>query len=554
MAELYIVAGKFDAAEQQYRRAIQLDPKNELALQSLANLYVRTNRLDQAEPIYKQISGLPDQKYRTQHAIFLFQSGKREQAIAEFEKLVKDNPSDRTARTSLIEAYFLTHRLPDAEKLLTEALRKNDKDVDALLQRSRVHLVAGNYAEAEKDVTQVLVSQPDSGPAHYVMSKIHQGRGAKLNQREELAAAVRLNRYALPFRLELAKLLLNDKAAKSALDVLKDATDAQKKLVPFIEQRNWALMSAGEAAEARKGIEQGLAQGRTSELLLQDGMLKIAEKRYGDARVSLHEALAKRPDDVRALQALVYSYAVQKNLPAAITEVRQYAARRPKSAPVQHFLGNLFFETGDRAQAKQAFSAARAADPNYVAADLSLAQLDLTQAKWDDARKQLDTILAGKKENPRAWLWLGMLEESTGNHTAAIADFRKVLEVDSNNATALNNIAYLLAENANKPDEALKYAEKAVELAPESPEFQDTLGWVLYRKGLYEVSVGHLERGASKTTDVRSQYHLAMAYLKAGDEKRGRASLQAALAKNPKIPEAEMAQQLFRTGAKAEKR
>lgn len=554
LAELYTLAGKSEAAEEQYRRAVQIDPKNELALLSLASLYVQTNRPDQAEQVYKQISALPDQKYLTMHGTFLFQSGKREQAIAEFEKLVKDNPSDRTARTSLIEAYFATRRLPDAEKLLTAALRKNDKDVDALLQRSRMHLMAGNYADAERDVGQVLHFQRDSSAAHYVMSKIHQGRGAGLSQRQELVEAVRLNPYALPFRLELARLFLDNKVPASALATLDEASDAQKTLVPFIVLRNWALMSAGENAKAGHEVALALAQARTPELLLQDAILKLGEKRYGDVRALLHESLAKRPDDVRALQILVYSYAAQKQLPAAVNEVRQYAAQRPKSAPTQYFLGNLLFQTGDQVHARQAFAAAKSADPNYVAADLSLAQLDLTQAKWEDARKQLDTILSAKKENPQAWLWLGMLEETNGNHKAALAAFRKVIEIDPNNAVALNNVASLLAENENKPDEALKYAEKAVELSPESADFEDTLGWVLYRKGLWDVAIKHLERALSKKSEVRIQYHLAMAYLKGGDEKRGRASFEAALAKNPNIAEAKWAQQLFQKTSGGEKR
>ena len=37
------------------------------------------------------------------------------------------------------------------------------------------------------------------------------------------------------------------------------------------------------------------------------------------------------------------------------------------------------------------------------------------------------------------------------------------------------------------------------------------------------------------------KYHLAMAYSKAGDEKRGRISLDAALKINPNLPEAHLA-------------
>src|SRR5207249_2841498 len=134
---LYTIMGEGEAAEQQYRRAVQIDPKSELALLTLANLYGSSNRAEQAERMYEQISALPGRDYKPMHARFLFQSGKRNQAIAEFEKLFQEDPSDRTVRTMLVEAYLAVGDRAGAEKVLTTALRRNANDSDALLQRSR---------------------------------------------------------------------------------------------------------------------------------------------------------------------------------------------------------------------------------------------------------------------------------------------------------------------------------------------------------------------------------------------------------------------------------
>ena len=54
-----------------------------------------------------------------------------------------------------------------------------------------------------------------------------------------------------------------------------------------------------------------------------------------------------------------------------------------------------------------------------------------------------------------------------------------------------------------------------------------------------------LERAAANGEDPVRKYHLAMAYVKAGDIKRGRATLQAALKVNPNLPEAKMAQEIL---------
>jgi Tfp pilus assembly protein PilF len=108
----------------------------------------------------------------------------------------------------------------------------------------------------------------------------------------------------------------------------------------------------------------------------------------------------------------------------------------------------------------------------------------------------------------------------------------------------LNNLAYLLADNG-QADEALKYAQQALELAPDNPDFEDTLGWVLYHKGVYSTAVTHLKSAVSRGGSARQQYHLAMAYFKKGDADLGRAALQTALRRDPNMPEAKAAQQVF---------
>jgi Tfp pilus assembly protein PilF len=92
----------------------------------------------------------------------------------------------------------------------------------------------------------------------------------------------------------------------------------------------------------------------------------------------------------------------------------------------------------------------------------------------------------------------------------------------------------------------LKYAQQAKELVPDSGEYADTLAWVLYSKGLYDQAVKELE-SAAKQQDAKPtwKYHLGMAYLKAGNRTRGRATLEAALKQSPNAPEAKAAKDLL---------
>ena len=296
--------------------------------------------------------------------------------------------ADRNLRTYLVRAYLATNRVGDAEKVLTAALKKNGLDTDALLQRSRIYLSSGKYTEAETDLHQVLHFRNESAEAHYLLSKVGLGRADTAMQKDELGQTLRLDSRHLAARIELARLLLAERGAQSALQLLDGAPPDQKGSVSVLVQRNWALLALGQKAEARKGIDQLLATGRVPEASLQDGVLKLYQKDYAGARASAERDLSQNPEEVRALDLLVRSYAAQNQSPIGLQKVREHALRQPASAPVQMFLGRLLAASGDRAGARKAFEAAIAAKPGLVTAELALADMDTTEGKRDEARKR----------------------------------------------------------------------------------------------------------------------------------------------------------------------
>jgi Tfp pilus assembly protein PilF len=545
LGSLYLSQKRMGEAEAELRRAEELDPKSAAAPMALANVQLETGRKPAAEAIYKRLSVGSDRRYQFAYAIYLFQEGRRDDAVREFERLFKEYPEDRQARTRLIVAYLKTNRPQSADKVLSEALKKNPKDLDALLQRAEIFLAAGKYPQADADLNQVVRLQPGSPQVHYILGKSHLARGDRLIYRQELLKALELDPYQVAIRLDLVESLLAAKEAKSALDVIDGTPASQRELTPVVVQRNWSLWSLGDLKEMRKGIDLGLSRQRSEELLLQDGLWKLRSGDSAGARKGLEEALKIDPANLRALGGLRQSYMAQKQIPAAFVEkVREYAAQQPKSAVLQEYLGFQLM-TQDRAAARAAFSAAAAADPKYVTPQFSLAQLDFADHKLDDAAARMEKVLAVDGENPTAHLWLGKIKQGQGNQEAARNEFQKAVNADPGNAEGLNNLAYLLAEYGKQPNEALKYAQKAEELEPDNPEYADTLGWVLYMKGLYSPATVQLQRAASHEGNPVWKYHLAMAYAKAGDAQHARATLNAAVKANPNLPEARIAREML---------
>lgn len=543
LGRFYVATGNARDAEPQFERALNLAPQNGMALVSLAAIRWQAGKTDDAEQLYKRAAALPDPQFQPVHAIFLFRTGKRDLAIAELEKIYKRNPSDRAARKRLVMAYETANRASDAEKVIAAALKKNPKDVDALLDESATYLRNGNATAAQTALMTALHFQPDSAQAHYLLANVDQALGKPEMRRQELVETLRLNPNLLPARLQLAELLISNKGAKDAHDLLNETPPAQKDDPAVLVHLNWAAIALGDRVDARKGIDRLLTADRQPEALVQDATLKIIEQNYAAARQSLEEALQKSPDNMDALTLMVQSYQVQKQMPAAVHWLREYATNKPRSAPVQFELGRVLASTGDTAGARMAFATAKTADPKLSAADLILAQLDLRDGKLDEARKTVSAVISQKPAEVSAHLLLGNVEQTARNYQAAIEQYRKAVELDEANVEALNDLAYALAEYGKQPDEALKFAEKAGELAPDNATVADTLGWVLYRKALYASAVPYLEHAVSQQPTGLRKCHLALAYMKSGNEGKGQQMLSAALQMDPTLSHSELLQE-----------
>jgi Tfp pilus assembly protein PilF len=542
----YVTRNRLPDAETEFRKATELDAKSARALFNLARLHNTLGRKQEAEDEFRRMAALGNRDFRHTYGIFLFEQGRRDEAIKEFERLFRSDPDDRVARTRLIVALRTVGRQPDAAAILSETLKTNPSDAEALTQRAAMLVESGEFDRAETDLNKVFRLKPDAGDVHFLMARVHTLRGNTRSARMELSDAVRLAPELLPARIALVRQFLADNEYRAASDLLDKAPEWQKRSREVLTERNWVLWVANDLPGMRKGIDAAMAAlGRTPELLLQDGMWNLRSGKPDAARAVLEQALKLDPSDVRSLQGLNAAYAAQKQGATAVAKVREYASSQPKSPQIQEFLGLTLLGSGDINGARQAFESAKAADPKYVRAEFALTQIDVQKGDWEEARKRMEKVLAGDGTNLTARLWLAHLHTTKGEYGNAVEQYRQVVNADSSNAEALNNLAYLLTETGGEPSEALKYAQKARELRPQVPEYGDTLGWTFYKQGMYSMAVRELERVAERGDNPVWKYHLAMAYAKAGDLPRGKAMLKAARDSNPNLPEARIAAEML---------
>jgi Flp pilus assembly protein TadD len=94
---------------------------------------------------------------------------------------------------------------------------------------------------------------------------------------------------------------------------------------------------------------------------------------------------------------------------------------------------------------------------------------------------------------------------------------KKAIELNPQNAAALNYLGYTWAEMGIRLDEAENLILRALKIEPNDGFYIDSLGWVYYQKGDYKKAVEQLERAVELANDDPTIIeHLGDAYEKAG--------------------------------------
>lgn len=82
---------------------------------------------------------------------------------------------------------------------------------------------------------------------------------------------------------------------------------------------------------------------------------------------------------------------------------------------------------------------------------------------------------------------------------------------------ALNYLGYMLADRGTRLEEAMGYIRRAVALDPQNGAYLDSLGWVYFKMGNYELAEENLRRAADRMGDDPTiQEHLGELYLRTG--------------------------------------
>jgi Tfp pilus assembly protein PilF len=95
-----------------------------------------------------------------------------------------------------------------------------------------------------------------------------------------------------------------------------------------------------------------------------------------------------------------------------------------------------------------------------------------------------------------------------------------VLDIDPQNADALNFIGYSYADRGIHLDRAEQMIIQALKIKPDNGYILDSLGWVHFKKNQYDSALKHLQRARQLLPDdANIMEHLGDVYLKIGQDK-----------------------------------
>lgn len=475
--------------------------------------------------------------YRALDAGIDFAEGRQPQALAAFEDILKTAaPSDQTNRIKIMYAGALiaTGNPVGARAQVEEVIKADPSHVQALQMRAAWLIQEDKPGEAILDLRTALDQEPRNSRTLMLMAEAHERDGNPELAGERLALAVEASGKGAEESFAYAQFLLRGEKAEVAEKVLIDALQVAPADVRMLGLLARIRLERKDFSGVQGVIDQlralpGEEPAQTAQELQ---AALIAAQGSVDDSLSFLQGIIDKGDTSTGTLALMLRTQLQAGQTAEARKLLDDAlAKAPQDRDLRLMsasLHGLMNETEAAETTLRALLAENAADER--AAQMLFGLLK-SKGRADEAKAVLDAALTATPTSASLrWLKAGDLEKA-GDIDGALAIYEAMYAEDSGNVVVANNLASLLAAHkadAASLDRAFAVARRLRGL--EVPAFQDTYGWILYRRGDLAEAVKNLEPAAKGLPDdPMVQVHLGLAYADLGRTEEARTQLTHAL-------------------------
>ena len=142
---------------------------------------------------------------------------------------------------------------------------------------------------------------------------------------------------------------------------------------------------------------------------------------------------------------------------------------------------------------------------------LILAVLYVQTGRFTLADYELRKLLQNGCQTVPVLTALGYAAWAQKRTNEAVDWYAKALEIEPDNATALNGYGYVLACDSKDLTRALSLCRKALELVPDSAAYLDSIAWVYYKLGLLKEAKSYIKKAKARNPrhdEILSHYRV----------------------------------------------
>jgi tetratricopeptide (TPR) repeat protein len=432
-----------------------------------------------------------------------------DKAIEDFKQAVARDPNNAEVWMDRAGFYQSLGRREEAIQDVRKALSLPGGATPILERAIPLCLASGSrtlVGEAEAALDKARAADPNDGSLKLLKAQflLNQRTRQSTEDGQRLLREVTMARPELPQAWHLlGRLDLAQGQPGRALDTALGGLSRNER------DRNLLLLKA----DAEAARSPALAVPTLTQLLDQhpgdiEVEMRLASAQYrsgkqGDGRAILDARMRADPNNWIPVATLASLLASDQHLTEAADQVTNWSVRHPDDAVVVSAVARSLVATGNAEALKVAeklLNAAVERNPKSVAVVNSLA----------------------------------MLMQSSGRTAEAATLNRRVLELDPNDPIALNNLAWILCEDDHQYQEALKFANRGLKVAPDYADLLDTRGVALYRLGQFDKAAEDFSRcvdlyPANARAATSSYFHLARTHAELGHTDQAQRYLKQAM-------------------------
>jgi tetratricopeptide (TPR) repeat protein len=554
LASYYIQAKRIPDAEALLKSKIANMPKDATPILQLASLYHQFQREQEMTQALQPLLNDPRNFPQGQGLVgdFYASIGQLDNAVREYQAGVVSNPKDKTDYLKKMARVLAREgKRDEAVEQLSKVLKEHPDDLDSRLARAIILRESNDPKKLDwaiSELNAVLEKTPNDEIAHYNLGVAYQLKGDSKMARAQLMESARLQpAYIAPRRI-LAEMDQREHNYNETIR-LSDEILALNPGDPEARLLHAAALVGNKAyQQARTELTVLLQQHPNSvDVNLHMAVLDMEEKRYQEAEARYKQL--RRPGsnaDLRPLEGLVQLYTVEKQLDKAIALLQEEVKSAPDSEPVHLLFASTATRAGKLDVATQQYQWLEKNDPNSLEVYESLASFYQMKGDIGSALSNYQRARELAPNDPHLIAIIAFLQNYSGKEPDAIANLEKQLAIDPENAIAMNNLAFMLADTDTNLDRALTLAQAAQRTAPNNPGFADTMGWVYVKKGLNDSAIQIFNALVKKYPDESTfRYHLGVALLQKGQTSQAKAEFVIGLSKNPPKEMAEKIKQIL---------